>query len=325
MIIKFFTVEEYQIFCAMLMDLLIGDPKWIPHPVSGIGYLIQFYENKFRRLPINSERIKGVFFFWATCGTTLFLSLLLLYLMQRLSTYSIIGEILFIFLISQFLALRGLIEAGERVENYLRVDNLDKAREALTALVGRDTDKLQKKEIQKAILESYAENLNDAVIAPLFWLAFFGFPGLVLYKTINTLDSMVGYKNEKYIHFGWFSAKMDDIFNFIPSRVTALLIALATTMYLGVRNGKRSLKWMIKYAHLHPSPNSGYPEAALAGALGVKLLGPAYYQGILINKPYLGEDIISNLSAAISASKRLLYISSFIWIIILVAFLRVVL
>ncbi|MFN3921700.1 MAG: adenosylcobinamide-phosphate synthase CbiB [Caldimicrobium sp.] len=323
MILKFFTVKEYQIFCAMLMDLLIGDPKRIPHPVSGIGYLIQFYENKFRRLPINSEKIKGVFFFWATCGTTLFLSLLLSYLMQKFSAHSILGEILFIFLISQFLALRGLIEAGERVENYLREDNLKRAREALIALVGRDTDKLHKREMQKAILESFAENLNDAVIAPLFWLALLGLPGLVLYKTINTLDSMVGYKNEKYFHFGWFSAKIDDIFNFIPSRITALLIALATTMYLGVGNGKRSLEWMTKYAPLHPSPNSGYPEAALAGALGVKLLGPAYYQGILIEKPYLGEDLISNLSAAISVSKRLLYFSSFIWIIILIAFLRV--
>lgn len=320
MISELFTVKGYQIVGAFVIDLLIGDPPKIPHPISGIGKIIKFYENKFKKFPLSSEKKKGILFFGAVFGTISILSITFTFLIQRLVQITYLGDLLFLFFISQFLALKGLIQAGKTVENYLKEEHMEKARRALIALVGRDTEKLHKKDIQKAILESYAENLNDGVIAPLFWLFFLGFPGLVLYKTVNTLDSMVGYKDDKYLYFGWFSAKMDDFFNYLSARITALLMIIATTIYLGIEPGKRALKWTLRYAHLHPSPNSGYPESALAGALGVRLLGPAYYQGKLIYKPYLGEDLTSHLEAALFISRKLLYLSSFIWLLILLCF-----
>ncbi len=304
-------IKGYQILLAFLLDLILGDPRIVPHPVRGMGRLILFYERIFRKIKGPSEKIRGVLFFIAVNLTTLLLAILFLSGLQKLrSCCFFIAEGIFVLSLSLFLALRGLIFEGSKVEKLLSLEKIETAREALKALVGRDTEPLGKREIQKAVLESYAENLNDGVIAPLFWLTLLGLPGIVFYKTVNTLDSMVGYKNERYYHFGWFSAKMDDLLNLIPARITALLIALSSALYLGLKSGFRALRGTIKYARLHPSPNSGYPEAALAGALGIKLLGPAYYGGKLVHKPYLGEDLLLNLDQAIPVAKRLLWISS---------------
>jgi len=309
-----FEVKGYQVLLAFLLDLVIGDPRIIPHPVCGIGKIIAKYEALFRKLPV-SEKIQGVFFFLGVVFTLFILGLIFcafLSLLERVSFF--LSQAIFIFVSSLFLALKSLIDAGLMVEEALKKGDILLARMELKALVGRDTENLDKKEIRKAILESYAENLNDAVIAPLFWFALLGFMGLLIYKTVNTLDSMVGYKNERYLHFGWFSAKMDDLLNFIPARITAILISLSALFYLGKDAFFRTLSSIKEFAHLHPSPNSGYPEAALAGALGVRLLGPSFYEKKLIPKPYLGYSLHENYENALFMAIRLLYISSFIMI-----------
>lgn len=314
---ELFTLSPSQFVLAFVLDLLVGDPKGIPHPIVGIGKLILLYERGCRKIPYLSAKAQGILFFFAVVSTTFLLSILLTQLLKFGSQITLLCELLFIFLISQFLALKSLIKAGVIIEGFIKEENMDRARFELKALVGRDTDKLHKRDIERAILESYAENLNDAVVAPLFWLFLLGFPGIILYKTINTLDSMVGYKNEKYYYFGWFSAKTDDIINYLPARITALLIILSATLLLGIKTGFRALKTTLRYAKLHPSPNSGYPESALAGALGVRLLGPSYYEGKLLLKPYLGEDLLSNLEGALSISRKILYLSSFLWVSLL--------
>lgn len=310
-----FEVKGYQVLLAFLLDLVIGDPRILPHPVCGIGKIITKYEPLFRRLPL-SEKLQGIFFFLGVVFTLFLLGLIFcafLSFLERVSFF--LSQAIFIFVSSLFLALRGLIDAGLKVDKALKRGDITLARRELKALVGRDTENLDKKEIRKAILESYAENLNDAVIAPLFWFTLFGFIGLLIYKTVNTLDSMVGYKNERYLHFGWLSARMDDLLNFLPARITAFLIALSALLYLGKEAFFRTLSSIKDFAHLHPSPNSGYPEAALAGALGVKLLGPSFYEGKLIHKPYLGNSLHENYENALFIAIRLLYLSSFIMII----------
>jgi len=315
-----FEVKGYQVLLAFLLDLVIGDPRILPHPVCGIGKIIAKYEPLFRRLPL-SEKIQGLFFFLGVVFTLFLLGLIFcafLSFLERVSFF--LSQAIFIFVSSLFLALRGLIDAGLMVEEALKRGDILLARRELKALVGRDTENLDKKEIRKAILESYAENLNDAVMAPLFWFSLLGFMGLLIYKTVNTLDSMVGYKNERYLNFGWFSARMDDFLNFLPARITAFLIAFSALLYLGKEAFFRALSSIREFAHLHPSPNSGYPEAALSGALGVKLLGPSFYEGKLIHKPYLGYSLHENYENALFIAIRLLYLSSFIMIIFILLF-----
>ncbi|MEZ0344851.1 MAG: adenosylcobinamide-phosphate synthase CbiB [Caldimicrobium sp.] len=316
-----FTVKGYQIALAFFLDFILGDPKNFPHPVKGIGKTISLLEPPIRKIPLFNDKIRGIFFFFAVNFITLFVSFLFLQILIQLKKISpFLAEGVFFLTLSLFLALRSLVDAGLCVEKYLSQGELELARRELKALVGRDTDKLDEKGIRRAVLESYAENLNDGVIAPLFWLTLLGFPGMVFYKTVNTLDSMVGYKNEKYKNFGWFSAKMDDLVNLIPARITALLIVLASFFYLGINSGLRSFKWIFKYAKLHPSPNGGYPESALSGALGVRLLGPAYYNGELIVKPYIGENLINNFDKTIFIAKNLLIMSAFFMLIIILLF-----
>ncbi len=315
---ELFSVKGYQILLAFLLDLIIGDPPWFPHPIKGIGKIINLCENFIRKWPYLSDRIKGVIFFFSVNFLVfgiLFLVLLFLIFIKRFSL--LLYEALFIFISSLFLATKGLIEAGLKVERALSEGKINEAREWLKALVGRDTEILRKDEIRRAVLESYAENLNDGIIAPLFWFFFFGFPGLVFYKTVNTLDSMVGYKDKKYKEFGWFSAKMDDLLNYLPARITAFLLIFSSFLYFGISNGLRALQWTFKYASKHPSVNSGYPESALAGALGVRLLGPAYYGGLLVKKPYIGENLLTNLSNSIYMAKNLIYLSSFLMVILI--------
>ena len=316
-----FEIKGYQIALAFFLDLIIGDPKGIPHPVRGIGIVILFFERLLRRCPFFSERIKGIFLFFGVNAITLGIAFIFLSFLSIIKIVStLLAEGLFLLVISLFLALKSLIQCGLKVEEHVLRGELELARSELKALVGRDTDKLDEKGIRRAVLESYAENLSDGVIAPLFWLSLFGLLGIVFYKTVNTLDSMVGYKNEKYRDFGWFSARMDDLVNFVPARITALLIVLASFVYLGMASGLRSFKWILKYAKLHPSPNAGYPESALAGALGVRLLGPAYYNGELIIKPYIGKNLLRSLDTTIPLAKNLLFLSALFMLVIILLF-----
>src|SRR3990172_3205083 len=280
---------SFTIFFAYLLDLILGDPKWLPHPVRWIGSYIAFLEGKIRRFATPpapplvkggegegwSEKVGGVFLFLIVVGTVFGLVWFLLY-------FSFL--IFSIFLAYTTLSIKSLHQEAYGVVGEIEKvsppplpsplagegwvgGHLDRARERLSNIVGRDTQNLSEEEIYRAVVETIAENTSDGIIAPFFYLAIGG-PALALaYKAVNTLDSMVGYKNERYKNFGWFSARMDDIANFTPARITALLMVIASFILRFNLSGSLKIIW--RDSRNHPSPNAGYPEAAVAGALGL--------------------------------------------------------
>jgi len=268
------------IVMAFGLDLMLGDPRWLPHPVVGIGKLIAFLEPRLRRM--RSERVAGMVLWGIVVGLAFFATWAILRLLPP-----VWQDIASVVLLYYCLATRGLADAAYAVLRPLQDGDLQTARRELRSLCGRDADNLNEKEIVRAVVESVAENTVDGVLAPLFF-AFLGGPPLALaYKAVNTLDSMVGYKDERYLRFGWFSARMDDLANLIPARLSVLFLGLGAlpsrasvtqAIRVGFRDGAKN-----------PSPNSGYPEAAMAGALGVQLGGPATYRGSVSDKPYLGD------------------------------------
>jgi adenosylcobinamide-phosphate synthase len=302
--------EAITLTAAYLLDMAIGDPKWLPHPVCGIGWAIEKMErvlremmrmtessrDKARRAP-TVEKLAGlglvIIIVSMTCGIFYFINQLLL--TSNFSHFtSYLAIIILAVLIATTIATRELIKSAQAVINELKTGDLERARGKLGIIVGRDTHSLDQKGILKATIETLAENASDGIIAPLFYFALGGLPLAMAYKAINTLDSMVGYKNEKYRNFGWAAARLDDIANYIPARITGILIVIATFL-LGI-SGKptpaptSSLKIMMRDGRKHSSPNSGVPEAAMAGALGVRLGGPSVYGGITVEKPFIGEE-----------------------------------
>lgn len=263
---------------AVALDMLIGDPRWLPHPVVAIGKAISALEGPLRKKFIAKT---GGF---VLCAVIVSMTFGAFYLIQELLDILPFGFIGTAFFLSMTIALRGLIFEAGKILLALRRGDINKARSNLKALVGRDTGNLDERGIARAVIESVAENASDGVIAPVFYYILGGLPLAMAYKAVNTLDSMVGYKNEKYREFGFASAKLDDLANFIPARLTGIFISLASG-----RNFLRSLKVMMRDGGSHPSPNSGRPMAAMAGALGIELGGPAVYQGMLIQKPSIGS------------------------------------
>jgi adenosylcobinamide-phosphate synthase len=298
------------LFGAFLFDLLIGDPRWIPHPVIIIGRGISEAEFLLRRLfrPSN-ERLAGVIL---TAVIVLFTAFLALVLSKLLLSVShgfpmVVASLLFIYLSSTTLALRSLITAARQVLKALDHDDIPTARTRLAMVVGRDTQSLSEESIIKATIETVAENLSDGFVAPLFYLSLGGLPLALAYKAVNTLDSMVGYKNEKYLRLGWASARLDDVANYIPARLTgaaivaaAFLSCLPRGLLFSLGTAKRSLAIMRRDGKNHTSPNSGVSEAAMAGALDIRLGGPSVYGGIVVNKPYIGEEKHSDYRSAAS-------------------------
>lgn len=258
------------------LDLLIGDPAWLPHPVQGIGFLVRKLERVLRR--ISAGRIAG------TCLVATVLAVTVLFVRWTLVWGAVPVAVYWIF---SCLAVRSLDQHAARVIEALRSRDLERARTFVGRIVGRQTTEMSETEVVRAVFETVAENLCDGVVAPLCFLAVFGIPGMVAYKAINTMDSMIGYKNERYLHFGWAAARLDDIANYLPARITAGLIVIAAAL-LRLR-WRSALAVVLRDAHLQPSPNSGYPEAALAGALGVQLGGLNHYFGRAVRKPFLGD------------------------------------
>ena len=261
-----------------LLDLLLGDPIWLPHPVVWFGKAIATCEKKLNRG--NFRKAKGAFVAIVLIALVFALSWFLRRLLLPLPSYLLL---LFDAIII-FYCLAGTTLIREVREVFLALDrSLDEGRKQVARIVGRDTSELSAQEVRTAALETLAENLSDGVIAPLFWLAILGTPGMLAYKMVNTLDSMIGYKTERYKAFGCWAAHIDDIANYIPARLTAFLMILAT--------GKLGrLRFVWKNGRNHASPNSGYPEAALAGILNCRFGGPHYYFGQLFDKPYIGEN-----------------------------------
>jgi adenosylcobinamide-phosphate synthase len=267
------------LLAGYLLDLLFGDPQQLPHPVRFFGTLIGLAETR-----LNNGRyrfLKGIVTVVVLCtGTYLFFySVTHLLLLYAVPLYFLFATA-FIF---YGLANKSLVTEGKKVFEALNDQGLEAGRKRLSWIVGRDTSQLDAQQIRKAVFETMSENLSDGVVAPLFFYFIAGLPGMLTYKMINTLDSMIGYRNDRYEYFGKFAARLDDAANFIPARITAIMMLLVTLSF-------RSWRFIMQYGHQHKSPNSGYPEAALAGILDVQFGGPNIYHGTLVNKPYIGSN-----------------------------------
>ncbi len=272
---------------AFLLDLAIGDPRWLPHPVVLMGKVISHGERLSRSGNARRDFLAGmtlslllvILSAALTLGLVVLFNLLPLWLSFSTATA----------LASTTLATRGLLDAVKRIEAPLNAGDLAAAREKLSHIVGRETCRLNQDKVLRAGLESLAESCCDGIVAPLFYLFLGGIPLAMAYKAVSTLDSMIGYRTERYFYFGKFAARMDDAFNFLPARLTAFFIVLAA---LAARlNPARALRIMWRDHANHLSPNAGYPEAALAGAFGIRLGGTSIYFGKEICKPYMGDDL----------------------------------
>ena len=263
-----------------ILDLLLGDPAWLPHPVVGFGKMIAFGEHRLNKG--THRKLKGAVLAIGLILATFAATWLLLYAISKLP--SPLGEGLGVRLLLIFFCLAGTTLIREVREVFLALDrSLEEGRRQVARIVGRDTSELSAQEVRTAALETLAENLSDGVIAPLFWLALLGVPGMVAYKMVNTLDSMIGYRTERYREFGCWAAHIDDIANYIPARLTALLMII-------VAGRPRLADFVWRNGCRHASPNSGYPEAALAGILNCRFGGPHYDFGELFDKPFIGEN-----------------------------------
>lgn len=271
------------------LDLFLGDPLWMPHPVVWFGKMISMGEkhlNKGQHRKLKGALLSSflVVFVWGITWAILHFTSCIAADAELLhSTFHLsLSTLLSILII--FWCLAGTTLIREVRQTFLAVDrSIAEGRKQVARIVGRDTSELTAQEIRTAALETLAENLSDGVIAPLFWLGIGGVPGILAYKMVNTLDSMIGYRTERYRDFGCFAAHLDDVANYIPARLTAFLMVLAS--------GRLSLLgFVMKYGPKHASPNSGYPEAALAGILNCRFGGPHTYFGELFDKPYIGEN-----------------------------------
>lgn len=299
-------------------DLCIGDPKWLYHPIRAIGGLIAFFEKNIRRIfpaTAKGELMGGfltVLLVLLCCGM---FPAVLLYIAFRLS--KVLGIILASFMCYQLLAVRSLRDESMKVYTALCCGTIEDGRRAVSMIVGRDTKPLDEKGVVKAAVETVAENFSDGVIAPMFYMILAGPIAMYLYKAVNTMDSMLGYKNEKYLYFGRCAAKLDDIVNFIPSRLAAILLILASALCrLNVGNAWKIFK---RDRYRHASPNSAQTEAAMAGALGVRLAGDAFYFGTLCKKEYIGDELRQIEREDIARANRLMYIGSFVALVVFCA------
>jgi adenosylcobinamide-phosphate synthase len=296
---------ELQLLAAIGLDLLWGDPRHLPHPVKGMGRLALALEAPLRRR-IANQRLVGVVTAAIVVATSAGLATLLLAVAYRLHPWA--GDALSILLLSTCLATRDLAAHARQVLAALRQDNLELARQRVGRLVGRDTAPLDPAGVVRAAVESVAENTVDGVTAPLFWAVLLGPVGALAYKAASTLDSTFGYKNERYRQFGWASARLDDALNYLPARLT-LPITVAAAALLGLRP-QHSWRIARRDWRNHPSPNSGWSEAATAGALGVQLGGPVYRQGNLTDMPLFGDAVAPLEPEHIDGAVRLMLLTS---------------
>lgn len=305
-----------DIFIAYIIDLIAGDPYWLPHPVRFIGWYVRKCEGFLRRFS-NKERFAGIVLAITVVATIFIIVFLILLIAGML--HPLLFHIINIYFLYTSLATRCLANEANKVYKVLTAGDLPVARRLLSMLVGRQTEHLSREEVAKAVIETTAENTVDGIISPLFYAmtgTFFGLgaPFAYAFKAVSTLDSMVGYMNEKYINFGRASAKTDDAANFIPARISGILIPLGA-LICGF-NFKKSFTIMLRDRHKHKSPNCAYPEAAFAGALGIKLGGTNIYFGQPVEKPVIG-DVEKEISHAdIPKAVRLMYMVSAIALIL---------
>ena len=297
------------VLCGFLLDCLLGDPQKMPHPVIWVGKAISALEKYLRsHLPQTpkGERIGGIILAVVLPTGTLLISGGLCWLFWWI--HPLLGLALQIFWCWQALAMRCLAKESRNVYRCLKTEGLDAGRKAVARIVGRDTAALSEQGVIKATVETVAENFSDGVVAPMLYMLIGGAPLALAYKAINTMDSMVGYQNERYLHFGRAAAKLDDAANYVPARIAALLWILFCPLAGG--NLKNAWKIWRRDRRNHASPNSAQTESACAGSLGVQLAGPASYFGRLVEKPYIGDCVREIEPEDILKTNRIMIVSS---------------
>lgn len=303
-----------EISAAYVVDLFFGDPPGYPHPVKLIGRAISFFEKRLLQWAHTPwmQRFLGIILaLTIVSGAGIFTWAII---RMAAWVHPVFSSVIIIFFAYTTLATRNLYDEARKVIKVLEQGDITLARKRMGFLVGRDTDRLDEKEICRALIETISENTSDGVVAPLFYLLIGGPPLAMAYKALNTLDSMVGYRNDRYRYLGWASARGDDLANLIPSRLTALLFILSSFFLRKNWRGAWRATW--RDGRKNPSPNSGYPEAAMAGALGVQLGGKNFYFGRVEEKPLIGEPERSIDRNSVKESLHLMIVNSFIDVII---------
>lgn len=298
------------VLLGYLLDIAFGDPEGFAHPVRWIGRLISGLERLFRKVSATPflERLLGVLLAIITVGAAWAVAF---FAMELARAYSApLYYLICTYIVWTSLAVTSLKEEAGAVALAASTRGLGAARVALSRIVGRDTAALGEDDVMRAVVETVSENTSDGVVAPFFYLAIGGPPLMLAYKAVNTLDSMVGYKNERYKDFGWFSARLDDAANYIPARLTALLMIFAS--FILRYNWRQSLRVALRDGRKHPSPNAGLPEAAAAGSLGVRLGGGSSYNGVWKDKPAIGDDPGAGApgSSTVAASIRIMQVTA---------------
>jgi len=300
------------VLLGYLLDIALGDPEGLPHPVRWIGRCVSGLEGVFRRVASTPvlERTFGVLLAIIIVSAAWSAAFFAMELARAYSTplYYLVCT----YVVWTSLAVTSLKEEAGAVVMAASTRGLGAARAALSRIVGRDTASLGEDDVMRAVVETVSENTSDGVVAPFFYLAIGGPPLMLAYKAINTLDSMVGYKNERYRDFGWFSARLDDAANYIPARLTALLMIFASLVLR--YNWRQSLRVVLRDGRKHPSPNAGLPEAAAAGALGVRLGGGSSYNGVFKEKPAIGDDPWATApdSSTVAAGVMIMQVTAFL-------------
>jgi len=312
-------VETYLPLLAVFMDRLIGDPRSSIHPVVMIGNLIAFLEKRLLNIQYSSllKKLAGALLVILVLGITYGV---VWWIMQLLATIhpwaQFIGGAL---LLSFTIAPDSLAKAGHEIHQYLLTGDLTQARSKVGWIVGRDTDQLTVAEVTRGTVETIAENIVDGIISPLFYFVIGGVPLAFLYRAVNTLDSMVGYKNDKYKDFGMVAARVDDVFNYIPARLTGILLFLAAVILRFCVYGVVTAIW--RDAAKHPSPNSGFAEAGVAGALGIRLGGLNYYGGVASQRAYMGVALTQLAPIHIKQTIQMMYAATILFVIAITIFL----
>ncbi len=302
------------LIAGFALDLIIGDPQNLYHPVQAIGTMINKGEKLCRKI-FKNEFVGGMVMSVSVITASFLVPYAVLKIAYRLHRYA--GLALQIIFCYQILATKCLKDESMRVYRYVKAGDIENSRKYVGYIVGRDTQNLTFTEITKATVETVAENTSDGVIAPMIYFIIGGAPLAFMYKAVNTLDSMVGYKNDKYLYFGRFAAKTDDVFNFIPAVFSALMMIVASA--LAGFDFKNAVKIYSRDRHNHASPNSAKTESVAAGALGIELAGDAYYFGKLYKKPTIGDKLREIEADDIKRMNRLMYFTAGLSVILLSA------
>lgn len=271
---------------AVALDLALGDPVYAAHPVRLIGATLAWIENALRRAGLDGYS-GGIALF--VLLSAIWVGAIAFILDALVQWHAWAGIAFHIFIVYSLLALHDLIRHAWAVERAARRDDLDGARAAISQLVGRDTNRMDLAACRRAAIESLSENLTDGFVSSLFWYGIGGIPGLVLFKVVSTMDSMVGYRTERYLRFGWCGARLDDVMNWLPARATWLLIGVVAFVFPGC-SGRSALRAGWRHHAVVPGPNSGWSEAAIAGALRRRLAGPIWANGVLVTEVWIGDS-----------------------------------